>query len=96
MPVRARLGRHVEDRAAVDDHVARIRPLDPGDQAQEHSLARTGRAEDRHHLAVLDLQGGVVQDLVLAEGFRHAIDGEVAHARILQPLTAPNERPSTR
>ena len=50
------VGRQARDVAAVDEHDARVRPLEPGDQAQGRRLAAAGRAEERQELPLDDCQ----------------------------------------
>ena len=53
---------------AVDQHAARGRILQPGDDAQQRRLAAAGRADEDDELAVLHLEVDALQHLDLAEG----------------------------
>jgi hypothetical protein len=77
---RALLGRHHEarrcDRLAGDADGARLRPVEPRDQAQQRRLATSTRAEQDDGLAVLDLQ-------------RDAVDGDdVAEATVTSSISS--------
>ena len=56
-------------RLAVDQDVAPVDILEPGDGAQGRGLAATRRPEQHHELAVPDLQVELPDDVVVAEVF---------------------------
>ena len=59
----------VADLLAVDPDRAAIVGLEEVDAAQERGLAAAGRADDRHHLAALDVEVDAAQHRRRAEGF---------------------------
>ena len=63
------------DAPPVDEYIAAgIRAVDPADQLDKGRLARAILADERVHLARLDLQVGLVEHCDAGEGL-----GEVAH-----------------
>ena len=57
----ALVGLDAGDVAAVDEHPARGRPVESGDDAERCRLAATGRAEERKELASLDREVDAVE-----------------------------------
>ena len=68
---------------AVELHLAVVRPVEPGDNAQQRGLARSGRAEQRQELAGVDLQIDPVQRREVAEPFADIDRGDL-HGDILR------------
>ena len=64
---------------AVDEHLARGRLLEPGDQAQRRRLAGAGLAEQHEELAVGDVEIEVLQRGVAAEGLGDVLELDVGH-----------------
>ena len=67
-------------RLAVDQDVALVDRLQPGDGAQRRRLAAAGLAEQHDELVVVDLQVEVLDDLDGAEKFLHAAKLDLGHA----------------
>ena len=61
--------RHDGHVGAVDQHAARGRVLQPGDDAQQRGLAAARRADEDDELAVVDLEVDALQHVDLAEDF---------------------------
>ena len=61
------LHREAERILAAEEHPARGRELEPGEDAKERRLARAGRPEQRHQLAGLDLERDVMERRRVAE-----------------------------
>src|SRR3954447_21011096 len=55
----------------VDGDLAGVDPLEPVDRAAQRRLARPGRADDDDHLAAVDEQVDVLEDVELAEPLVH-------------------------
>ena len=53
----------------VIENIAAVRRLEEGGAAQERGFAGAGRADDGDHVARLDIEGDILQDGVLDEGF---------------------------
>ena len=51
-----RPARHVVYRHAADEHLARVRGLEPGNDAQQGGLAATALPDDDQELALVDLE----------------------------------------
>ena len=66
-------------RHAVDQDVAGVDVLEPGDGAQRRRLAATGRTEQHHELAMADLQVELPDDVVVAEVFFDVSQNYVCH-----------------
>jgi len=99
----AALGRHprgaVGDDAVADPHLALVRGLEAGDEAQERRLAAAGGAEQRHELTALDAEVGVSHRGHGAEALRDPVDADhpAAHVRTtLQQRFGPVERDRAR
>jgi hypothetical protein len=77
------LGRHVlrdarDDRFA-DDDAAAVELVEAGDLPQQSGLAATGRPENRHELAVADVERDFVERAERAERLGDAIDDQPRH-----------------
>ncbi len=72
--------RQRRDVVAADQHGARIRPLEPGEHAEQRGLARAGGAEQREELAARDIERDVVERLHRPEAAADAAKLQ-AHAR---------------
>ena len=59
-----------------EQHAPRVRPLEPGDHAQQGALAGAARPEDRDHLAFADLERDVRERRRLAEPHGHVLDAQ--------------------
>jgi hypothetical protein len=64
-------------RLAVEPHLARVRRLEPGQDAQDRALAAARRPEQRDERAVLDLEADVVDGDEVAEAFVEMFDSDV-------------------
>ncbi|MCY1367093.1 hypothetical protein D9M69_540090 [compost metagenome] len=64
----------VVDLEAIDEQLPATDDLQLVDAAQQGGLARTGRADDDHHLAAADLQVDVMQHLGTAEVLGDALE----------------------
>src|SRR5580765_2034488 len=60
-PHRQLLLAHRVDSPAVDDHGARARPVDAGNEVEDRRLAAARRADDRDELAGVDLEVDAAQ-----------------------------------
>src|SRR6202011_2602820 len=90
--------RNVHHVAAVDQDLSAGYILKSGDQAQECGLATTGRPDEDHEGAVLDIQIGILDDVDRTERFADSLERYLAHdifALSLIYLTAPNVSPRT-
>ena len=74
-------GLQVLDRLAVDQYVAAVDLLEPGDGAQGRGLAAARLAEQDDELVVLDNEVQILDDLHLAEEFFDAAKLDLGHAR---------------
>jgi hypothetical protein len=79
----APLGRHVlpdrrDDRVADDDATA-VELVETGNLPQQSRLAATRRAQDRHELAVADVERDFVERAERAERLGDAIDDQPRH-----------------
>ena len=81
--------RDVVDDALADPDRPRRERLEPGEQPQRRRLARAGRADEHHELAVRDLERELRDGGRLAEALRHVLEGDGRH----QPFTAPVSMP---
>jgi hypothetical protein len=75
------VGRAAAHVLAVEDD-APARGDHPGDGAQRGGLAGPVRAEDRHDLALLDVERDALEDDALAVARVHLLDLEQAHAAV--------------
>src|SRR5262249_52293797 len=48
------------DRLAVDEDLAHTWPVEPGGEIEERALAASAGTDQRHHLAILDLQRDIL------------------------------------
>ena len=86
----ALIGRHAGHGAAVDQHLARGRLLEAGDQPQAGGLARARRPQHGEELAVGDVEADVVDgphlavvpaDLAEGDGARRGFSAMMANVR---------------
>ncbi len=68
---RARILVQSGERDAVEPDVAVARAVEPGEQAQQRRLARTGRADDGDRVAGFDVEADVVEDRERRVAARH-------------------------
>ena len=66
---------------AMEQHATTVGHFQPGDDAQQRRLARSGRPQQRHQRPRRDLQGDVVADHGLTEALVQVLD-EDAHDQI--------------
>src|SRR5207245_11600423 len=81
-------GPQCRDLALADPEPARVRRLQPGEQAQQRRLAAAGRTEQDEAFAGLDGEIDLAQRRVRAEAFAHALEADSHGAGILRPYTA--------
>ena len=70
------------DRLAVEEHLALVDRVDPGDALDQRRLAGAVVADERHHLACADLEVDVRQRLHGAEDLRDSADLEKGRRRV--------------
>jgi hypothetical protein len=66
------------DHFAVDDDLPRVRPLQKIDAAQEGALARSARADDADHVALVRVQRDALEHFIVAVAFMDVLNGELA------------------
>ncbi len=76
------LGRSVQQAAPTEPHVTPLRPQEPRHHAQERALARSGGPDDSKQVGRRDIQGDVVERVLLPVG--------VAETDGLQSQLAPH------
>ena len=67
--------------AAVDNHLSRIRPVQPGNQPQGGGFPRAGRAQDNRQRGLRNGKGGLIQGNGGPEPFAQPVD--LQHRTIL-------------
>src|SRR5207249_5546762 len=71
--------RQVGDVAVADQDLAGGHVLEARDHAEQRRLAAAGRADEDQELAVLDLQGDLVDRPYGAERLRHTLEPDLGH-----------------
>ena len=71
--------RHVHHVLAVDQDLSAGDVLKSGDQAQQRRLAATGRPDENHEGAVLDIEIGILDDVDRPERFADSLERDLAH-----------------
>ena len=84
----ALVGGEVGDVAAVEEDAAGVRLLEAGREAQHGRLAAAARAEEGEELALLDLEGDVVDGLDGAEALGDAAELQELSQRRDAPLSS--------
>ena len=72
-------------RLAIDEDVARVDILQPGNGAQRRGLAATGRPEEHHELPVLDRQIELSDDVNGTEVFLDVPEDDLGHEVTMIP-----------
>ena len=72
-------GRRGGNVAAIDQHAAGTRVLEPRDDAQQRGLAAAGRADEDDEFAVLHVEVDALQHVDVAERLLHLFDFQRAH-----------------
>ena len=87
-------GRDAGDVPAVDQHLAGVGELEPGDDPQRGRLAAAGRAEQRDELARRDLQRHLVKRPGRAEGAGEAAQRHAGAATGAAPRVSVQAMPA--
>src|SRR5205085_7182654 len=86
--------RGAEQALAVERDLARVRPVEPGDQVEERRLAGAVRADQPADLAALDAERDVVDGDDAAEAPRHVLEREQGHRAYLKTTPSKSIRES--
>ncbi len=71
--------RHVHHIAAVDQDLSAGDVFEPGNQTQQRGLAATGRSDENHEGAVLNIQVCILDDVDRPERLADSLERYLAH-----------------